>query len=108
VHCGGKAKAFTPHSCEFANQDDSHRMLHVRLRRVHRRDGFAAAMTPTEFRAALAALDITAVGCGRLFGRTTRSVHRWLAGDRAIPPEAVILVRLLMEYRITPEDISEM
>jgi len=63
-------------------------------------------MTPSKFRSALAALDLDAAGCGRLFGRTTRCVHRWLAGDRAIPPEAAILVRLMLAGRITPTDIS--
>jgi hypothetical protein len=105
LYCGSKAKTLTPHPQEFANQNDSHRMLHVRLRRICRRDGFTA-MSPSEFRTALAALDLSQVEAARLFGRTPRCVQRWIAGDRAIPPEAVILVRLMLAGKITPDDIS--
>jgi hypothetical protein len=62
-------------------------------------------MTPAQFRTALAALDLSQVGAARLFGRTPRCVQRWIAGDRAIPPEAVILVQLLLGAKITPDDI---
>ena len=66
-------------------------------------------MTPAQFRTALAALGLFEVGAARaarLFGRTPRCVQRWIKGDRAIPPEAVILVRLMLAGKITPDDIS--
>jgi DNA-binding transcriptional regulator YdaS (Cro superfamily) len=63
-------------------------------------------MTAAEFGAALAALDLMQVTVAQLFGRAPRSVQRWVAGDRAIPPEAAILVRLMLAGKITPDDLS--
>jgi hypothetical protein len=53
-------------------------------------------VTPTEFRAALTALEMTQGGFGRLTGTTDRTVRRWAAGDQDVPVWAVLLLDLLV------------
>ncbi len=61
-------------------------------------------LSPEQLRAALQTLGLTQAEFGRLIGRTARSINRWVVGDRAIPPEAAILVLLMLSGKITPED----
>jgi hypothetical protein len=64
-------------------------------------------MTPAELDRILMRLDpLTREGVAILLGRTSRTLRRWLAGTRAIPPEAAIVLRLLARGRITADDIE--
>jgi DNA-binding transcriptional regulator YiaG len=63
-------------------------------------------MTPTQFRAALAKLDLSQLGAARLFGVGERTPRRWIAGDSEIPEMAAILLRLLLAKKISAEDIE--
>ncbi len=63
-------------------------------------------LSPAQLRAALQTLGLTQAEFGRLIGRTARSINRWVVGDRAIPPEAVIVVKLMLSGKITPEDCT--
>jgi DNA-binding transcriptional regulator YdaS (Cro superfamily) len=68
----------------------------------------AMTMTPKELRTIMMRLDPigTQQQLAHLLGRTPRTLQRWLAGTRAISPEAAILLRLLARGRITITDIE--
>jgi len=53
-------------------------------------------VTPTEFRAALTALEMTQGGFARLTGTTDRTVRRWASGDQDVPVWAALLLDLLV------------
>lgn len=63
-------------------------------------------MTPTQFRAALARLELSQLGAARLFGVDARTARRWALGERSIPETAAILLRLMLAGKITADDIS--
>ena len=65
-------------------------------------------MTPTALRAALSRLRLTQVEAGRLFGYDDggRSVRRWLAGDNPIPPAVAVLIHLMLDGKVTVDDIN--
>jgi DNA-binding transcriptional regulator YiaG len=63
-------------------------------------------MTPDELRRILMALDMTQQRAARLLGRDQRTVRHWVAGDRAVPPEAAIVLRLLARGQITVAEIE--
>jgi plasmid maintenance system antidote protein VapI len=63
-------------------------------------------LSPEQLRAALKTLDLTQAEFARLIGRTARSINRWIVGDRAIPPEAAILVGLMLTGTIDHTDIK--
>jgi hypothetical protein len=63
-------------------------------------------MTAGELRLVLMRLDWTQEFTARLLGRSARAVRHWIAGDRAIPPEAAIVLRLLVRDRISAADIE--
>src|SRR5262249_47705197 len=54
----------------------------------------------SEFRTTLSTLGIPQHRAARLFGVGARSIRRWAAGDRRIPPGAAIVIRLLIEGTI--------
>jgi DNA-binding transcriptional regulator YiaG len=64
-------------------------------------------MGPEELRRILMRLDITQDHAAKLLGRSPRTIRRWLAGERAIGPEAAILLRLLARDRIGADDIEQ-
>jgi hypothetical protein len=55
---------------------------------------------------------MTAYRFGKINGRTPGTVNRWTTSDdvsgRAIPPEAVILLKLLMTGKVTVADIESL
>lgn len=63
-------------------------------------------MTANQFRAALARLELSQLGAARLCGVDGRTTRRWALGERAIPPPAAILLRLLLAGKVTPKDIE--
>jgi hypothetical protein len=52
-------------------------------------------MTSAELRAILDQLHITQRAAARLLGHHRRSMEKWAAGDRQIPPALAIVLRLL-------------
>lgn len=57
-------------------------------------------MTPTEYRAALAALGLSIVGAGPALGVTGRASQKWARFDGPGPTEtAAIAIRLMLERR---------
>jgi plasmid maintenance system antidote protein VapI len=63
-------------------------------------------MTPIQYRAVLARLDLTQVDAAKLVGAHPRTVRHWITGDRAIPECVAILLRLLLAGDITIEQID--
>lgn len=51
-------------------------------------------MTPEEYKAALAALDLSQVGAAKLLGVDERTSRRWALGERAIPGSVSLALRL--------------
>jgi hypothetical protein len=63
-------------------------------------------MTPKQLRTALDQLNLSQVGLGRLLGVTGRSVRGWISGGQRIPEPVAILIRLLLDGKITTADIE--
>ena len=63
-------------------------------------------MTATQFRAALDRLDLSQVQAARLFGVNDRTVRRWVLDERSIPVAVILLVRLMLNDRISVRDIE--
>jgi hypothetical protein len=64
-------------------------------------------MTPIELREVLGTLGIAQHRCAALFGRAPRTVRHWAFGDRSIPHEAGLLLRLMHAGKITAIDVEE-
>ena len=64
-------------------------------------------MTPAEFREALATLGISHNKAARILGVDTRSIRRYLTGERGISEPTAILLRLAVSGKITVADIEE-
>ena len=56
-------------------------------------------MTPAEYAAILARLNLTQVGAARLLGISERTSRRYAAGDAAIPEPTAMLLRLMAAGR---------
>lgn len=64
-------------------------------------------MTPTEYREALAALNLSQVGSARLFGVDPRTSRHWAADMN--PPRAVALcLRLMLERGVTAAEAERL
>jgi hypothetical protein len=61
-------------------------------------------ITPTQYRTALARLDLTQVAAARLLGIGDRTSRRW--ARHGIRGTGEVLLRLLLAGRITPSDIN--
>jgi hypothetical protein len=61
-------------------------------------------LTARQFRAALRRLELTQMGTARLLGVNGATVRRWVSsGPNGL---AVILIQLMLDGKITPEDIE--
>jgi DNA-binding transcriptional regulator YiaG len=65
------------------------------LARWLRRASRNKAVTPDQFRAALAGLQLSQVGFARLAMVDARTVRRWCDGTRAVPGPVVALLRFM-------------
>lgn len=64
--------------------------------------------TPEELRAIMRSLDLTGAGAGTLVGVDSRTVRRWLGGDRRMPYQALFtLLNRSHGISITPEHWRE-
>lgn len=59
-------------------------------------------MTAGEYRAILAALELTQTGAARLLGINPRTSRRWALGEQDITETAARFLRLLVAAKITP------
>ena len=63
-------------------------------------------MTHTEYREHLAALGLSQVGAARLFRVAPRTSRRWTLGEQDIPTAVEIVLRLMVRFKLKPEDIE--
>jgi hypothetical protein len=63
-------------------------------------------MTSAELRVILDQFHLTQGAAARFLGHHRRSMEKWAAGDRQIPPTVAIVLRLLPAGRITADDIE--
>lgn len=60
-------------------------------------------MTPTDYRNALAALNLSQVSAASLFGVNDRTSRRWAIGEQDVPQAVALCLRLMLAHSITPE-----
>ncbi len=60
----------------------------------------------TQLRRALERLELSQTGAARLFGVTDRTVRTWASGQGRIPESIAILLRLMLQGKVTAEDIE--
>ncbi len=66
-------------------------------------------MTPAEFRAIRHAFGYSAEGLARALRVSSgRTVRKWEAGDRGIPGHAQVVMLLLEQEKITPDDLVDL
>jgi DNA-binding transcriptional regulator YdaS (Cro superfamily) len=65
-------------------------------------------MSPKQFQTAIDRLGIPQTGWARLTERDPRTVRKWVAGTNRIPPEAAILLRAMLEGKLTQEDVERL
>jgi DNA-binding transcriptional regulator YiaG len=63
-------------------------------------------MTHEQFRSAIEELGLSQVAVARLLGVNDRTARRWAAGDLDIPQPVEIVLSLMIEYEITPDDVA--
>lgn len=64
-------------------------------------------MTANQFRAALSRLGISQLEAARIFKSNDRTVRRWAIGERTVPTPVAIMLRLLIQKKITVQDIED-
>jgi pyocin large subunit-like protein len=62
-------------------------------------------MSPSEFRAALAALGLPVVGAARVFGVNQRTAQRWAAGEQEVPRAVEIALTLMVRFKVDPRKL---
>jgi DNA-binding transcriptional regulator YiaG len=63
-------------------------------------------MTGTEFRKILKRLKLTQVGAAKLLGVDDSTSRRWIADASPIPRAVIILLRLMVKYQLSADDIT--
>lgn len=63
-------------------------------------------MTANQFRAALDRLELSQAAAAALVGADPRTGRRWALGERAVPECVAVLLRLLINGKITVDDIE--
>ena len=64
-------------------------------------------MSKTQFRRALKTLGISQRGFARLIGASERTARRWALGEAELPESDAILLRLMLDGKITAEDVEK-
>jgi len=64
-------------------------------------------MSPHQYRAALAKLDISQVKAAHLLGVDPRTSRAWALDQARIPASVAIVLRLMVKGRITVEDVEQ-
>lgn len=59
-------------------------------------------MTPTAYREAIAALDLSQVGAAKLFGVDPRTSRRWALGELPVPRAVELALRIMLTHGVTP------
>jgi hypothetical protein len=64
-------------------------------------------MTPTQFRQAIKSLNLSYREVGELFRFDKRTSRRYAAGDAVIPESTAKLLRLVINGKLTLEDVKD-
>lgn len=66
-------------------------------------------MAPDEFRETLRRLELTQAALAHLLDLNRKTVQRWAGGEtEPIPPAVVLLLRLMIRYRISPQRMERL
>jgi hypothetical protein len=63
-------------------------------------------MTPAEYRAAIARLELSQVAAGKVVGADPRTSRRWASGASPVPAPVRKLLALMLTGKITPLDLE--
>jgi hypothetical protein len=63
-------------------------------------------MTPSQYRQAIARLGLTQVAAGEFLIGNPRTSRRWALGESPVPRSVALLLRLMIEHDIKPEDVT--
>jgi len=63
-------------------------------------------MNSAEFRAALDSLGLSQVRAAKLFGASDKAARNWAAGRNKVPYAVAILLRLMVDRKIAPDDLQ--
>ncbi len=63
-------------------------------------------MTPKQYRAAIARLELSQVAAGRFLGVNPRTSRKWALGESPVPESVAILLRTMIERDLAPKDIK--
>jgi hypothetical protein len=62
-------------------------------------------MTHDDYRLAIEKLGLSQVQAAKLFGANERTSRRWATGEHDIPVPVEIILRLMLRYRISPDEV---
>lgn len=62
-------------------------------------------MNGDEFQKAIARVDLTLVEAARFLGVDDTTTRRWVADRSPVPRAVVILLRLMIRYRLSPDHV---
>lgn len=65
-------------------------------------------MTHEQYRIAIEKLGLSQVQAARFFGANERTSRRWAIGENDIPVPVEIVLRMMLRYRISPEEVNLM
>jgi hypothetical protein len=63
-------------------------------------------VTPEQYRAAIAKLDLSQVAAARQFKVAARTSRRWALGEARIPESVAMQLRTMIKHKIKPEDVK--
>ena len=62
-------------------------------------------MTAEEFEQAIDQVNLSQIEAAEFFGVNERSSRRWISGQHAVPQSVAMLLRVMVNNNITPEQI---
>ncbi len=63
-------------------------------------------MSPQQYRDAIAQLGMSQVRAGEFLIGNPRTSRRWASGDSPVPRSVALLLRLMIEHDIKPDDVT--
>jgi hypothetical protein len=65
-------------------------------------------MTGSEYRDAIARLNLSQVGAAQLFGVNQRTSRRWIADEAPIPTSVALLLKIMIKHRLSPDSTEKL
>ncbi len=65
-------------------------------------------MTKTAYRRAIELLGLSQVKASAFFGVSRKQSPRWARGEATIPGAVVKLLRLMIHYKVSPEEVNKL